>query len=58
MRKSLHKTTATVKSVKLLATATGKTMRKRLTDDVTLGWSTEAKALMDEERQKAEEGKV
>lgn len=54
----MHKTTATVKSVKLLATATGKTMRKRLTDDVTLGWSTEAKALMDEERQKAEEGKV
>lgn len=49
---------AAVKSVKLTALSTGKMMHKNLLGDVTLGWSTEAKALMDEERQKAEAGKV
>lgn len=42
-----------VKSVKLTATATGKLMRKNITRKVKLGWTTEAEALMDEERRKA-----
>lgn len=52
------RTKAAVKSVRLAALSTGKMMHKNLLSDVTLGWSTEAKALMDEERQKAEAGKV
>ena len=39
-----------VKSVKLLATATGRSMRAPLGRDVELAWSTEAKAMMEERR--------
>lgn len=43
-----------VKGVKLTATATGTMMRKSVSRKAKLGWTTEAEALMEEERKKAE----
>lgn len=46
------KTQPAVKGVKLTAVATGKMMRKNISRETKLGWTTEAVALMDEERRK------
>ena len=43
-----------VKGVKLTAMATGTMMRKSVSRKAKLGWTTEAEALMEEERKKAE----
>lgn len=51
------KTQPAVKGVKLTAVATGKMMRKNISRKAKLGWTTEAVALMDEERRKAEENR-
>ncbi|MDO5526781.1 MAG: hypothetical protein Q4F85_11940 [Prevotella sp.] len=44
-----------VKAVRLLLTATGKMKSKWLSNEARLGWTTEAQALMDEERRRAAE---
>lgn len=45
-----------VKSVKMLATATGSAMRARLNRDVRMGWCTEAEAMMEARRKEVSGG--